>query len=130
MFVYLGLFVPLENFSLIWRHHHCRFFSVANLLWPGSLASHTYCETGHPFIMVISEDQWHSHLLPNVWQWSCHYLFLRLRSVEAGIRTHNLTHASLTLVTHVFLLQPGTVDSFFPKFVNYINQIIKLIWNV
>ena len=29
-------------------------------LWPlrseGSLACHTYCDTGHPFIMVISED--------------------------------------------------------------------------
>ena len=28
---------------------------------------HTYCDMGHPFIMVISEDLWHSHLLPNVW---------------------------------------------------------------
>ena len=53
----------------------------------GSLACHTYCDTGHPFIMVISEDPWHSHLLLSVWQWSCHYLFLRLRSVAAGIRT-------------------------------------------
>ena len=25
-----------------------------------------------PFIMVISEDPWHSHLLPNVKHWSCH----------------------------------------------------------
>ena len=33
----------------------------------GSLACHTYCDTGHPFIMVISEDPWHSHLLPSVW---------------------------------------------------------------
>ena len=34
--------------------------------WPlsseGSLACHTYCDTGHTFIMVISEDPWHSHL--------------------------------------------------------------------
>ena len=30
------------------------------------LAYHTYCDTGHPFIMVISEDPWHSHLLPSV----------------------------------------------------------------
>ena len=51
----------------------------------GSLACHTYCNTGHPFIMVISEDPWHSHILPNV-----HYLFLRLISVAAGIRTPNL----------------------------------------
>ena len=37
--------------------------------------------------MVISEDPWHSHLLPNVWQWGCHCLFLRLRSVATGDRT-------------------------------------------
>ena len=29
----------------------------------GTLACHTYFNTGHPFIMVISEDTWHSHLL-------------------------------------------------------------------
>ena len=59
--------------------------------WPlsseGSSACHTYCDTGHPFIMVISEDPWHSHLLPSVWQWRFRYLFLQLRSVAAGIRT-------------------------------------------
>ena len=34
--------------------------------WPlsceGSLACHTFCDTGHLFIMVIFEDLWHSHL--------------------------------------------------------------------
>ena len=34
----------------------------------GSSACHTYCVTGHPFIMVISEEPWHSHLLPSVKQ--------------------------------------------------------------
>ena len=28
--------------------------------------------------VIISEDPWHSHLLPSVWQCSCHYLFLWL----------------------------------------------------
>ena len=55
------------------------FFSVPELLW-------------HPFIMVISEAPWHSQLLPSVWHWSCHYLFLRIRSTGAGIRTPNLIH--------------------------------------
>ena len=59
--------------------------------WPlsseGSLTCQTYCDTGQPFIMVISEEPWHFHLLPSVWQWSCHYLFLRLRSVATGDRT-------------------------------------------
>ena len=51
----------------------------------GFLACNTYCDTGRLSIMVISEDQWHSHLLPSCWQWSCHYLFLRLRSVAASL---------------------------------------------
>ena len=32
--------------------------------WPlsseGSSACHTYCDIGHPFIMVISDDPWHT----------------------------------------------------------------------
>ena len=42
---------------------------------------------GPTFYMVISEDSWHSHLLPCVWQWSYHHLFERLRSVPTGDRT-------------------------------------------
>ena len=56
----------------------------------GSLAWHTYCDWGHPFIMAISEDPWHSRLLPSVWQWSSHCLFSRLRSAAPGIRTPKL----------------------------------------
>ena len=73
-------------------------------LWPlsseCSLVCHTYCDTGFPFIMVISEEPWYSHLLPSVLQWSCHYLFLRVRSVEAGIRTPNLPLAGANALTH------------------------------
>ena len=94
LFAWFEFIVPLENFSLIWRRHHYRwraanfdlcselmaieqwgFFSVPHLLWHGS-----------SIIMVIFEGPWHSHLLPSVWQWSCHYLFLRLGSVAAGNR--------------------------------------------
>ena len=49
----------------------------------GPLACHTF----YPFIMVICEDPWHSHLMPSVWQWSCHYLFLRFWSVATGYQT-------------------------------------------
>ena len=77
--------------------------TYARHTWPlsseGSLACHTYCDMEHPFIMVISEDQWHSHVLPSVWQWSCHYLFLWLRSVAAGINTTNLPPARQMLAT-------------------------------
>ena len=59
---------------------------VPHLLWHG-----------HPFIMVLSEDLRHSHLMLSVWQWSNRYLFSRLRSVAAGIRTSNLPLAGRTL---------------------------------
>ena len=45
-----------------WPFKQRGFLSVLLLFW-------------HPFIMVISEDPWHSHLLPSYWQRSCHYLF-------------------------------------------------------
>ena len=41
--------------------------TYARHLWPlsseGSLACHIYCDTGHPFIMVISGDPSYSRLL-------------------------------------------------------------------
>ena len=33
-----------------------------------SLKCHTFCDTGLPFKMVISENPWHSNMLPSVWQ--------------------------------------------------------------
>ena len=66
-FVCLEFFVPLENVSLIWRFgdittavEGLQILTYARHLWPlsseGSLACHTYCDTGHPFIKVISKD--------------------------------------------------------------------------
>ena len=52
--------------ALVWRRHQYRWRS-ANSPWPcplsseGSLACHTFCDTGHPFIMVISVDPCHSN---------------------------------------------------------------------
>ena len=99
-------------------------------LWPvsseGSLAYHTYCDTGHPFIMVISEDLWHSHLMLSVWQWSCHYLFCRPRSVAAGIWTPRLPLAGRTLKRTVYcyivLFQNGPIWFLF--------WLILLNWNL
>ena len=80
MYLFVCLFVSLENFSLVWRRHHYGW--RASILTStkhscllnseGSSACHTFCVTGHPFIMIISEDPWHE---PSVLQWSCHYLF-------------------------------------------------------
>ena len=88
MFVCLEFTVPLENFSLIWIRLYYRWRASNFDLCSGSegsLTCHTYCDTGLHFI--ISEDPWHSPLLPSVLQWSCHNLFLRLRSVATGDRT-------------------------------------------
>ena len=65
---------------------HC-FLLMSCSLWGCLAFSHrsalrvlqydTYCETGHLFIMVISEDPCMTltPILPSVWQCSCHYLF-------------------------------------------------------
>ena len=96
--LFVCLYVPLKNFSLIWRSHHngwraTNFDLKSALMAIEQWARHTYCDTVHPFIMVVSEDPWVSHLLPSIWQRGCHYLFLRLISVAAEIRTFNLLHA-------------------------------------
>ena len=48
------------------------FFNVPHLLWHGP----TYHE-------------WHSHLLPSVWQWSSHFLFYRLTGSSVPIAIPN-----------------------------------------
>ena len=49
LFVCLGFFVPLKNFSLIWRRQGLQILPYARYFWPlsseGSLACYTYCET-------------------------------------------------------------------------------------
>ena len=79
--------------DLIITDEWLQIFTYARQSWP--LSSESFLA----FIMVISEEPWHSYLLPRVWQWSCHYLFLRHRYVAAGIRTISLPHARLTLST-------------------------------
>ena len=73
--LFFGFFVPRGNFTLIWRPPVAdkgqQILSHARNSWPlsreGSLTCHTYCDTGQPFIMVIDEDPWHSHLVLSVW---------------------------------------------------------------
>ena len=59
--------------------------------WPlsneGSLTCHTYCDTGLPFIMVIAKGPLTLTPVADRWHWSCHYLYLRLRSVATGNQT-------------------------------------------
>ena len=92
LIVCFRFFVPLENFSLIWKRHHYRWWTTNFDLYLPLMAIenwwlfmyHTCCDTGQPFFIVISDDPWHSRLLPSVWQWSCHYLLKRLRCVPTG----------------------------------------------
>ena len=83
MFCLFGVFRPTREFfthmeTSRWPVMGC-ILTYARHLWPlsseGFLACHIYYDMGHPVIMVISENPWHSHLLPSVWQRSYHYLF-------------------------------------------------------
>ena len=91
---FLGKFVvQLENFSLICRPQNCQ-WRAANFDFCSALMAIEnlgFCDTGHPFMMVISEHPCHSYILPSF------YLFLRLRSATAWIQTSNFPHARRTL---------------------------------
>ena len=63
---YLWFYVPLKNFSLIWRRHHCRWRAAkfrpmlgAQGLWEGrgSLSCHTCCDTGPRFFQFHPKDR-------------------------------------------------------------------------
>ena len=84
-YVRLGLIVPLENCSLIWRRHHY-WRRAANLSSEVSLSYHTYCDSRHRFKMVISEDPWHT---PFAERLAVELSLPAFRTVAAGIRTSN-----------------------------------------
>ena len=65
----------------------------------GSLAWNTYYDTGHPFIMVISEDLFHTHTYCRAFRgWAVTAWFNDLGlNVAAGVRTLNLQLARRTL---------------------------------
>ena len=66
------------------------FFSVPHLL------SH-----GASIYNGLSEDPWHSQLLPSAWEWSCHYLFLRLRS--ATFNANALTYCATIVAACAYI---------------------------
>ena len=79
-----GRFVPIKNFSLIWRRYHnwwwatnfdiCSalmaieqwgfFINVPHVLWHGPTL----------YNGNLRENPWRSQMLWSVWPWSCHYL--------------------------------------------------------
>jgi hypothetical protein len=73
---YLLFYVPLKNFSLIWRHHHCRWRAAkyrpmlgAQGLWAGRdyLSSHTCCNTGPQFVRFHPKDRPIQSLQRHAW---------------------------------------------------------------
>ena len=77
LFVCLGslVFFSLDTFSLIYGDvtitgERLQFFAYTRYSWPlsseSSLECHTFCDMGNPFMMIISEDPWYSHLMPSV----------------------------------------------------------------
>ena len=62
-------------FVWVFSFHSRIFHSPPMLGSEGSLACHTYCDTWHPFIMVISGDPWHSRLLLSVSQFWMYRLY-------------------------------------------------------
>ena len=54
-----------QSFFLFFGRHHYRWrvanFDICSVLLDIEQWVFIYCDTGHPFIMVISEDPWYSH---------------------------------------------------------------------
>ena len=125
LFVCVEFIVPLENFSLIWRRHHCRwratyfglcsalmaieqwgFFYVPHLLWRG-----TSVYNGHlrgPVSLTPIVDRLAVELSLHV---------LRLRSFAVGILTSNLPLAKMFNINN-------TKEEHF-----ILSDISEIIWN-
>ena len=86
----LEFIVPLENFSLIWRRHHCRWRAANFYVCSALMAIEQLGFFNVPHLLLHGPTLYnghlrHSHMLPSVWQWRCHYLLLRLRSIATGV---------------------------------------------
>ena len=94
-FVNLMFFVPLKNFSFI--HHGDvtiidkgpQILTYTRHLLPSSRATPIVTRVTHLYIL---EDRCHSHPLPSVWQWSCHYSFNDL-----GLSCPGFEHPTFTM---------------------------------
>ena len=110
LFIVWSLSSYSRIYSLIWRGRQCPwmaahfelcsalmvfeqwwFSSVLHLLWHGG-----------PFIMVISKETWHSHLLLSVQHLSCHYVFydfglsqLVFETQSSACDAYALTHCAI-----------------------------------
>ena len=92
--VFKEFYITHENFFYSFDVRSANFYlcsiPMAIEQWGFFIECHTYCDTGHLFKMVISEDPWHLHLMPIVCQWSCHYL-----SYDIGLSKLGFEHPTL-----------------------------------
>ena len=82
--------------------------------WPlsseGYLTCFTYCDTGQPFIMVISEDPWRAHLLPSIWHRAVTTCFKDLGLSLLGIEPQSPALVNCVLNTMVFYSMKKNVN--------------------
>ena len=88
-------FSPIREFSIIWRRHDYWWRASNFNLYSALIASeqgvfscmpHLLCQETSVYT-VIFEDPWHSHQLSSIWQFSCNYLFYRIKTVATWDRT-------------------------------------------
>ena len=87
-------FYSFGDFTIIWFSEGLQILTYTRHSCPlrneGSLACYTYCDTDQSFIMVISEDKWHTHL----WGWR-YPDWMYLKRYFLGIFPPNLSHSLL-----------------------------------
>ena len=76
----------------------------------GSFACHTNCDAGHPFIMVISDDPWHSHLLSSIKHQLLSFVKLFILS-----QLLNMAHVSIILISWIINKNAEFFKSYFPN---------------
>ena len=84
-------FIPMETSPLpvkgckVWPLFGTHDHWAVRVVWRAT----SYCDTEHPFLLVISDDPWHSHLLPSVFAVELSLLVFTTRSVATVIQTPN-----------------------------------------
>lgn len=104
------------------------FFNVPHIIWHETT-----------LIMVMSEDPWHSHMLPCVWQWSCHCPFNDWGLSRPGFepsypacdaKALPLRHRNLLINPsnefHINQIKPYVQLHFWILFANYLVRILRL----
>ena len=116
-------FTNMESHLYRWRA--ANFWPMLRHLWPLSIEGFLVCRTYNaPFIMVISEDPWYSHLLPSDWQWICHYLFFlglsrlgfehfRFRAEYSYPLSHRSGLLQIRLVVDIYMVTEKTMNFYY-----------------